>query len=338
MKILFLINKSRRDEGPEEAIIDQMRQTVENAGLDCNIVISSSIDESESAINAALRDGTEALWIGGGDGTLNHALNFTYGRDLAYGIIPMGTVNALARSLGVPLDPLEAVQYLLTARPTPMDVGLLSHSDGKKYFFTYATVGIHAAIFHNIDSSFKKRWGQLAFWDSAVRTLWNKSRLPRFSMEMQLATSASPADSPDSHSAAPDKPVRDSGYSFTLSNVANYAGYATFTNSPAASPGYFYLHHFRRNKIMPMLVSFIRLRIFGKDVSRPQAGTLVRQVQCVKVNARRKLSVQVDGEPVKPSDRRQFQFECLPGGASILLQPPAAAALTEEPVDETAIN
>ena len=204
------------------------------------------------------------------------------------------------------------MKYLLEAQPVPMDVGRLNEF----YFFTYATVGLHAAVFHNIDTRMKKRWGKLAFWDSAIRTVWRKSRLPRFLMEMELA-----------EDGAEHRIVKDFGYSFTLTNVANYIGFGTFTTEEAASPGYFELHHFRQKRLMPMFVWFTLLRLMGIERSNPQSGRIFRLIRWVKVHSHHRLSVQIDGEPVDPEDRKHLEFVCLTEAVSLLLRDSEAGHL-----------
>ena len=105
MEILFIINKGRRDEGPAPELVKKFRSLLDDSGRDYCIRLCSSIAESEECITDALDSGAQQLWIGGGDGTINHALNFTFGRNIAYGIVPMGTVNALAQALGLPWIP-----------------------------------------------------------------------------------------------------------------------------------------------------------------------------------------------------------------------------------------
>ena len=312
MKILFIINVTRRDEQPDNNVIEQFRVLLENSGHDFRFVVSSSIEESKEAITEAIKEDFDALWIGGGDGTINSSLNMTYDTGMAYGIVPMGTVNALAKSLHLPLNPVEAVKYLIEATPVEADIGKV----GETYFFLYATVGIHAVVFHNVDTRLKKRWGKLAFWESFIRTIWHKSRLPRFLMEMELI-----------NAVEGKAVVKDYGYAFTLTNVANYAGLDTFTDDDPATPGYFELHHFRRNRILPMLAWIANLRIWGTEKSKPKRGQVFRCIRWVKIRSNHKLSVQVDGEPIKPRNRKEMKFECLENAVHILLRPAEARKL-----------
>lgn len=313
MKILFLINAARRDEKPQDALIAQFREILDASSFEYALVESGSMEESHREIARALAEGFDAIWIGGGDGTINAVLNQTFGHEIAYAIIPMGTVNALARALHIPLDPVEAVRYHLGSMPVPMDVGHVAH----RYFLLYSTVGIHAAVFANVDNELKKRWGQIAFWESAVRTLWHKSRLPRFIMEMKQV------NGPDN-----DEVVRDFGYAFTLSNVANYAGFGTFTDNDAAAPGAFAIHSFRRNHVIPMLLRYALLWTIGRPPNHQAGTSIYRLVRWLRVRSNHRLSVQVDGEPIQPDNARQLEFQCIPNAIRIMLGPDEAEKLT----------
>ena len=50
--------------------------------------------------------------IGGGDGTLSMAADGLVARQLPLGILPLGTANDLARTLGLPLDPAAAADVI----------------------------------------------------------------------------------------------------------------------------------------------------------------------------------------------------------------------------------
>lgn len=59
----------------------------------------------------------------GGDGTMRTIANAAMRADLAFGIVPLGTMNLLAKDLDLPLDVEEAATVAATGRPTPIDVG-----------------------------------------------------------------------------------------------------------------------------------------------------------------------------------------------------------------------
>jgi len=88
----------------------------------------------------------DAVIIAGGDGSINEVINSLVGTDTPVGIIPMGTVNVLSRELGIPINPLGAVQTFVSGQARPFDLGKI----GSRYFLLMASYGFDAKIMqHN---------------------------------------------------------------------------------------------------------------------------------------------------------------------------------------------
>ena len=104
-RICFIINAGGR-KPPSERLVQRFHEELRSARVDYRIEMSRSIEHSREIVERAAEDGTEQLWIGGGDGTVHVLLNLSFGRGMAAGIVPLGTVNALARALEVPIDPI----------------------------------------------------------------------------------------------------------------------------------------------------------------------------------------------------------------------------------------
>lgn len=111
--------------------------------------------------------GVDLIVIGGGDGTLNRAAEVLMEIDQPVGILPLGTANNLARSLGIPLDPISACKAMATCEPLPMHPGLVNRTP----FFTVAHIGLGARIDGRLSERGKKRWGILSHVLSAARSL-----------------------------------------------------------------------------------------------------------------------------------------------------------------------
>lgn len=88
---------------------------------------------------------TDAAWIAaaGGDGTVEAVAEKLVGADLPLGVIPMGTYNNFARSLGIPLEIDEACRVIATAPGRPIDVGFVNGEP----FFECVGAGLDAALF-----------------------------------------------------------------------------------------------------------------------------------------------------------------------------------------------
>ncbi len=93
----------------------------------------------------------QRLLVVGGDGTLHRVahevLEAGLGQEIPVGLVPSGTGSDLARSLGVPRDPLEALQRVLSSSPRPMDVLRLESPGGKvRFSINVAAAGIAGVV------------------------------------------------------------------------------------------------------------------------------------------------------------------------------------------------
>lgn len=95
-------------------------------------------------VRAALATRPDAIVVGGGDGTISGAAGVLAGTGVPFGIVPLGTVNMLARELQLPLDPLEACRVIASVRPRAIDVATVND----RVFVNHASVGIYPRIAH----------------------------------------------------------------------------------------------------------------------------------------------------------------------------------------------
>lgn len=89
----------------------------------------------------------DAVVCGGGDGTILTAILAGLGRDRPLGILPLGTLNLLARDLGLPQDPIEAARVLADGRAAAID---LAEVNGLP-FAIWASLGMHPWIVRRRD-------------------------------------------------------------------------------------------------------------------------------------------------------------------------------------------
>jgi diacylglycerol kinase family enzyme len=105
-------------------IANKVCTAFQKAGHDCRPYISTA-----NTLNESLKDvvrNTEALIVGGGDGTIVAAANAALGRGIALGILPLGTVNVLAKDLSIPSDLENAVESLAYGHIKEIDVGMVN--------------------------------------------------------------------------------------------------------------------------------------------------------------------------------------------------------------------
>lgn len=112
--------------------------------------------ETRDLAGRALAARPDALVVVGGDGTLAGILDIVCEHGVPIAIVPAGTGNDLARSLGVPLgDPAAAALLALHGRPRTIDVGRIRSGDGTRHFLTVAALGFDARVSDRTD---RLRW------------------------------------------------------------------------------------------------------------------------------------------------------------------------------------
>jgi diacylglycerol kinase family enzyme len=141
----------------------------------------------------AARRGVDAVIGFGGDGTLNEVATGVAGTETALGILPGGSTNVFARTLGMPNDPVPAVRLLANgiAAGDIRPIGL-GHVNGR-YFCFHTGIGYDAAVVREVERrASMKRWlGHPLFIYASVRT-W-MSKYDRSEPHFQVSTSARPA-------------------------------------------------------------------------------------------------------------------------------------------------
>jgi YegS/Rv2252/BmrU family lipid kinase len=113
----------------------------------------------------------DLLIVGGGDGTLNAAVDAIVDTQLPLGILPLGTANDLARTLGIPNSLPEACQIISAGHLRRIDLGWVNG----KYFFNVASLGLSVNITQQLTREVKRRWGIFAYAATALQVIW-KSR------------------------------------------------------------------------------------------------------------------------------------------------------------------
>ena len=97
----------------------------EAAGRPVDVVLCDPAGIRQCLENAKKSD-AEAVIVGGGDGTVSMAVDVLAGTGTALGILPFGTLNLLARDIGIPLAFEQAVTVLANAKPRLIDLGSIN--------------------------------------------------------------------------------------------------------------------------------------------------------------------------------------------------------------------
>jgi len=144
-------------------------------------------DAAEQARHA-IAGGCDTIFACGGDGTAHDVLQGMVGSHAALGIIPLGTANALAHDLRLPLSAVGAARALLTAKPRRMALGRVEYTDlegnrGFRFFTVAAGIGVDAHLFYKLNPLVKGHLGMAAYYAKATR-LWLTHSMEKFAVEV----------------------------------------------------------------------------------------------------------------------------------------------------------
>ena len=113
----------------------------------------------EETVRRALAKKPDLLILGGGDGTISGLVDLLVGHDVILGVLPLGTANSFARTLGIPVDVAGAVEVIRTGTPRRIDLGMI---DGD-YFANCAAMGISPKIAESVPHNLKRVFGRAGY-------------------------------------------------------------------------------------------------------------------------------------------------------------------------------
>lgn len=162
-RALLIVNESsRQGRSYAQAAEDLLTQ----GGLDVLRQFCVSADELGVLIRRYGPD-VDCIVLGGGDGTFNMAAAALMDVQRPLGLLPLGTGNDLARTLGIPLDLPGAVAVILAGKAHAIDLGEVNG----RPFFNVASLGLSARLTRNLTGDVKRRWGSLGYAIALFRAL-----------------------------------------------------------------------------------------------------------------------------------------------------------------------
>jgi diacylglycerol kinase family enzyme len=102
-------------------------------------------------IRDALKQGIRLFVVCGGDGTISSVVGLLAGTRATLGIIPTGTQNNTALSLGIPADIPSAIAILRSGRRIKVDVGQATCGESTTIFLEVCSVGLISSLFPSAD-------------------------------------------------------------------------------------------------------------------------------------------------------------------------------------------
>lgn len=288
VRALLIVNRRSRD---GNADLDRTVQVLREHDVE----LIESYPTEPAQVGAAIRSHAariDCVIIGGGDGTLNAAAPALLSCGVPLGILPLGTANDLARTLGIPSDTAQATEVILHGGRQAIDLGRVN----QRYFFNAAHIGLAVTLTRRMSSEVKRRWGVAAYAHAAARAVReNRAFRARIRADGELL------------------PVRS--IQITVGNGRHYGGGMTVAPDARIDDHYLDLYSLAPQPWWRLLQLTHALR---RGTHGAQQGVLLRHGRRFEVHTRRRMPVVTDGELTTHTPAR---FDVVPAALQVLVPP-----------------
>jgi diacylglycerol kinase (ATP) len=166
------------------AAVQKALAALRAAGAEAEALVCDAPGRATEHTQKAVRDGCDTVIACGGDGTVHEILQTLVGTEVALGVVPLGTANALAADLDLIGPPEKAILKLLSAIPLRIPVGRIHFTDAaglqaSRYFLVAAGIGADALLMSRLDAGLKRRFGYIVYLVEAFR-IWATDTFPLF--------------------------------------------------------------------------------------------------------------------------------------------------------------
>lgn len=284
--------------------LPELRRVLDAEGID--EVLWSEVPKSRKApaqVQRALDRGAELVIAWGGDGMVQRCVDVLAGSTASLAIIPAGTANLFATSLGIPEDIKEAVAIGLRGERSSLDVGRFNG----EHFAVMAGAGFDAAMIRDAgNGGLKERFGRVAY----VWTGSNNLRLKPFRAKIEV-------DGVDWY--------KGKASCILVGNIGELFGGIEVFDDARPDDG----------KLELGVVTAKGLLQWGRTVARTALGSAAKspfvqttKAHSVKVKLSRKVRYELDGGDRKKVKAFKVKVEtgaitvCVPGRRFVNLHPP----------------
>lgn len=251
-----------------------------------------------AVLNDARQAGFRRFIVAGGDGSLSRVVNQAarYLDDIELALIPTGTGNDLARSIGIYGESIEDAWNWAVTRPTSR-IDLMKITNGEThYILNAATGGFGGIVTTDLTSDDKQRWGAIAYW---MKAFFKLASLEEYKIRLELDSEVITVET----------------YGLAITN-GRYVG-GGFPVAPTAV-----LNDGLLDVAVVALLPTIDLMAVGVEFAlgqydQPERVTTFRSSR-VKVHSEPPLPYSLDGEPTRSIDAT---FEVVPRALQIVCAP-----------------
>ena len=244
-------------------------------------------------LSQAVDDGCQTVVVAGGDGTVNAVVNAVMHlepqRRPQLGIIPLGTANDFAGTLGVPDEIDQAAALLKTSQLMPVDVVRISADHFERFYANVAAGGNSVRVSEELTDEMKAQWGAYCYLRGALNVL---SDLDCFRVTAQID----------------DEQFRDIGtWAVLVANGRTNAGRIVVAPQASCVDGLLDVVIIRDGSVLG-IVDLVSRALLGSYLESEQV--IYRQAKTLKLHSVPGMRFTIDGEVI---DEEPVQFEVIPG-------------------------
>jgi len=141
-RFAIILNAASGAQVSTAAKLGQLRQALAHSGAEAETFLAHGSAAVISSTQKALAAGYQLVVAAGGDGTVNAVAAGLLGSGATLGILPLGTLNHLAKDLDIPQDLPGAVAVLLNGKAANIDVGRVNG----RIFLNNSSIGIYPKL------------------------------------------------------------------------------------------------------------------------------------------------------------------------------------------------
>jgi YegS/Rv2252/BmrU family lipid kinase len=159
--VLVVNTKSRRG----LRLYQEAKNELQRAGFDITAYPVRDPARLPEVVTEAIAQGCRFIIVGGGDGTVSAVAGSLAYRNVALGLLPLGTANNFARGNDIPLAIRPAVAVLAAGHVATVDLGRINES----YFTNAVSIGLSSALHRSGPERMKKRFGRVGYLLAAAQ-------------------------------------------------------------------------------------------------------------------------------------------------------------------------
>lgn len=264
-----------------------VRSKLESLGWIVDVAYTTGHGDATQLAKAAMMRNLDGVIVAGGDGTINEAASALCNTQIPLGIIPMGSGNGLARHLGIPAEPRQALDIILQNNITACDFGTVN---SKPFFCTFG-VGFDAAVSEKFATQHRR--GRMTYIKSAL------SEYVKYKPETYTIS-------------ANGKIITEKAFLIAVCNASQYGNNAYIAPEASISDGHLDITIVHAGT--PLDMAFVGTDLFTGAIN---SNMMIRsfRVPAAVIYRSGKGPAHIDGEPITLDDI--MSVKCHPGALQL---------------------